>query len=80
MIASNHIGQAIESARRYLADHPEEARYTDSAASAVVESGLRCRVEGPEWRDCLHRHAHRRRRRGDGSFARLVAPRQPGKL
>lgn len=44
---TTRIGQSIESARRYLAEHPEEACYTDSAATAVVESGLRCRVEGP---------------------------------
>ena len=48
MTTTTHIGQSIESARRYLAEHPEEACYTDSAATAVVESGLRCRVEGPQ--------------------------------
>jgi uncharacterized OsmC-like protein len=47
MTTSSHIGRSIEIARNYLAEHPEEARYTDSAASAVVEDGLRCRVEGP---------------------------------
>lgn len=47
MTTSNHIGRSIEIARNYLAEHPEEARYTDSVASAVVENGLRCRVEGP---------------------------------
>ncbi len=48
MTASSHIGRSIEIARNYLAEHPEQARYTDSAASAVVEDGLRCRVEGPD--------------------------------
>ena len=47
MTTSSHIGQSIEAARSYLADHPEKARHADSAASAVVEDGLRCRVEGP---------------------------------
>jgi uncharacterized OsmC-like protein len=47
MIASNHIGRSIESARQYLADHPGEARYTDTSASAVIEGGLRCRVDDP---------------------------------
>jgi len=47
MTTSSHIGRAIENARNYLADHPDEARSTDSAATAVVEDGLRCRVEGP---------------------------------
>jgi uncharacterized OsmC-like protein len=34
MNASSHIRQSIESARDYLAEHPEQARYTDSTASA----------------------------------------------
>jgi len=48
MTTSSHISRAIQVARSYLAAHPERARYTDSAASAVVEKGLRCRVEGPD--------------------------------
>ena len=47
MTTSSHIGQSIRLARNYLTEHPEAARYPDSAASAVVEDGLRCRVEGP---------------------------------
>jgi uncharacterized OsmC-like protein len=47
MSTTTNIGQSIEIARGYLAEHPAEARYTDSVATAVVESGLRCRVEGP---------------------------------
>lgn len=47
MTTSSHIGRSIEVARDYLAAHAEEACYTDSAASAVVEDGLRCRVDGP---------------------------------
>jgi uncharacterized OsmC-like protein len=35
-------------ARRYLSQHPSECSYTDSAATAVVEKGLRCRVERPD--------------------------------
>jgi uncharacterized OsmC-like protein len=41
------IRSAIESASAYLAEHADEARYTDSAATARVESGLRIRVSGP---------------------------------
>jgi uncharacterized OsmC-like protein len=41
------IGDAIRRAREYLALRPAEARYTDIAAVARIESGLRCRVEGP---------------------------------
>ncbi len=41
------IRTAIEGASAYLTDHPDEARYTDSVATARVEEGLRIRVEGP---------------------------------
>ncbi len=41
------IRSAIEGAVTYLTEHPEEARYTDSVARAVLEQGLRVRVEGP---------------------------------
>ena len=41
------IRRAIESASAYLGEHPDEARYTDSLASARVVSGLAVRVEGP---------------------------------
>lgn len=43
-----HIRSSIENAVRYLTEHPDEARYTDSAATAVLEEGLRCRVTGPD--------------------------------
>ena len=46
MTTSSHISRSIEVARKHLAAHPEEARYTDVVASAVVEDGLRCRVDG----------------------------------
>ncbi len=42
-----HIQQSIENVTNYLSEHPEECRYTDSAATAVVEEGLRFRAEGP---------------------------------
>lgn len=41
------IRTAVEAASAYLADHPEDARYTDSLARARVETGLRVRVDGP---------------------------------
>ena len=41
------IRTAIASASTYLTDHPDEARYTDSLATARVEDGLRIRVDGP---------------------------------
>jgi uncharacterized OsmC-like protein len=42
-----HIQQSIAGVIKYLAAHPEECRYTDAAATAVVEEGLRCRAAGP---------------------------------
>lgn len=47
-MGSSKIAEAIASARSHLAAHPEEARYRDSTASAVVEDGLRVRVTGPD--------------------------------
>ncbi len=45
-MASEHIRQSMEKAIGYLADHPDQAAYTDSEATAVVE-GLATRVQGP---------------------------------
>lgn len=47
-MSNPRIAGAIASARSYLSEHPEEARYRDSTASAVVEDGLRVRVTGPD--------------------------------
>jgi len=47
-MGSQDIATAVAGAREYLSTHPEEARYRDSAATAVVEDGLRVRVEGPD--------------------------------
>jgi uncharacterized OsmC-like protein len=41
------IRSSLENALRYLTEHPDEARYTDSPAVAILEEGLRCRVGGP---------------------------------
>jgi uncharacterized OsmC-like protein len=42
---SDHIRESIENAKQYLSEHPDEAQYTDQPATAVIEEGLRCRVE-----------------------------------
>jgi uncharacterized OsmC-like protein len=42
------IRSAIETASGRLAEHPEAAVSNDAAATAVLEEGLRCRVEGPK--------------------------------
>jgi uncharacterized OsmC-like protein len=41
------IRSALEGAAGYLAEHPEAATDTDTAATATLETGLRVRVEGP---------------------------------
>ena len=46
-----HIGESIDAAVAYLSEHPDEARYTDSVATAVLEEGLRFRVAGPSGDD-----------------------------
>ena len=42
------IGDALRGARAYLTDHPDEARYRDSAATARIEAGLAVTVDGPD--------------------------------
>jgi uncharacterized OsmC-like protein len=41
------IREAVEQATHHLAAHPEAASGPDAAATAVLEDGLRCRVESP---------------------------------
>src|SRR5437868_7958963 len=41
------IRDALAQATAYLTAHPNEARYTDSPATAVLESGLAVTVQGP---------------------------------
>jgi uncharacterized OsmC-like protein len=41
------IASAVERARAYLGEHPDEARYRDSLARAVLAEGLRVEVTGP---------------------------------
>ena len=47
-VAEPAIGDAIRAAIEYLSAHPEEVRYTDSAASAVLDGGLRVTASGPD--------------------------------
>jgi uncharacterized OsmC-like protein len=42
------IRNAIETASGHLREHPDAAAGTDAAATAVLEEGLRFRVEGPK--------------------------------
>ncbi len=47
-MASSDIAAAIRGARTYLTANPAEASYRDGAATAVIEDGLRVRVDGPD--------------------------------
>ncbi len=47
-MSAEHIRESISGAIRFLREHPDKARYRDSHATAVLESGLRFRAEGPE--------------------------------
>jgi uncharacterized OsmC-like protein len=42
------IRESMENAVRYLSEHPQEARYTDSVARARLGEALRVEVEGPK--------------------------------
>ena len=46
-MTTEDIRTALQNAVAYLSGKPEEARSTDSLATAVVENGLICRVRGP---------------------------------
>ena len=47
MAAMSEIGDAVAKASSYLSQHPDEARYRDSAARARLGVGLRVDVTGP---------------------------------
>ncbi|HEX2030500.1 MAG TPA: OsmC family protein [Actinomycetota bacterium] len=42
------VRDSIEGAVRYLSEHPDEARYTDSVARATLGDDLRAEVVGPK--------------------------------
>lgn len=42
------IREAVQNAIGYLTEHPDDAKSTDSVATATIEEGLRCRVQGPD--------------------------------
>src|SRR5436190_20658652 len=47
-MSNTDIRGALANAIAYLKAHPDEARYTDSPATAVLESGLAVTVRGPQ--------------------------------
>ena len=46
-MSQSEVAQAISRSRQYLNESPEKARSRDSTATAVLEDGLRVRVDGP---------------------------------
>jgi uncharacterized OsmC-like protein len=47
-MGSESIRTALRSAIDYLTSHPEDAKATDSFATATIENGLSCLVRGPD--------------------------------
>jgi uncharacterized OsmC-like protein len=47
-VPDSAIGDAISDAVAYVTAHPDEARYTDSAATATLVEGLAVTVTGPD--------------------------------
>jgi len=47
-MADSAIGDAISAAVGYVTEHPDEARYTDSEATAILRKGLAVTVTGPD--------------------------------
>ena len=47
-MSNDSIRTALEGAIGYLTEHPEDAKSTDSFATATIDEGLRCKVRGPD--------------------------------
>jgi uncharacterized OsmC-like protein len=47
-MSNDTIRAALEGAVGYLSKHPDDAKSTDSAATATIEQGLVCVVRGPD--------------------------------
>ena len=45
---SSDIGKAVESAERYLQSQSDPGPRVDVPATAIIEDGLRCRIEAPD--------------------------------
>jgi hypothetical protein len=70
-MAADAIRTAIQAASEYLAQHPEQARSTDSAAAANLVDGLVVRVTGPNGAT-ITTDGSVGRRQGDRAVARLA--------
>lgn len=47
-MSSESVRKAMQGAIEYLTEHPDDARATDTLATATIEDGLRCVVRGPD--------------------------------
>jgi len=47
-MSNESVRNAMQGAIDYLTEHPNDARATDSPATATMEDGLRCVVTGPD--------------------------------
>ena len=65
-MSNTKIRDALAQATAYLTAHPGEAGYTDSPATAVLESGLAVTVQGPN-RISVHTDMPKSVGGGDGS-------------
>jgi uncharacterized OsmC-like protein len=56
-MTAESIRTALQGAIEYLTENPDDARATDSVATATIEDGLRCVVRGPDgaeaWTDMV---------------------------
>jgi uncharacterized OsmC-like protein len=48
MMSKETIREALQNAIGYLTENPDDAKATDSFATATIDDGLRCRVRGPD--------------------------------
>jgi hypothetical protein len=46
MISEGRVQDSVQNVVNHLKEHPDQTRFTDTAATAIIESGLRFRVEG----------------------------------
>jgi uncharacterized OsmC-like protein len=45
---SANLRESIQAVVTYIGEHPDEARYIDKPATAVIEEGLRSKATGPD--------------------------------
>ena len=74
---TDSIRASIEAASAYLTEHPDEAGYTDSLATATVVDGLHVRVSGPSGEILETDMPAAGRRDGIGGESRMVVSAPP---